>query len=429
MATTKWLEYVTALAHSNIEFPHLKTALLAQSILECGRGSTKLFQEHNNPRGVHYHDFLKKWAVGVDYVTDTEPDGHGLFCHFFSMKDAVESYFAWFDHWEHYGDWRTAAKKTATDFLSHIGPHYCPPGYTPAWIKAHGGLNYHQYIMQNLYDEAEKLLMKVGPATPTEFKVTWFEFNRAEDGKSVVVGYDGDKPKFVMRNNNVEAMIKTMQKFPDAKTFLVAPRGKTIPGVEDEPKPEPKPTTSKRVLLDPGHSERHVGARGLNSNVQEEDLNRLQATVLKAELEKLGIAATIIDPIDDDLYSIGASAKGYDAFVSLHLNAYKNKDFYTCTMCHPTKQATTSKSAIVASAAAQAMASALGNACFGGTQNWPKGVMATGLSVLSGAVASGVPIAFLSEAFFVDAYDNNAVCEDKIRKAMPALAKVLFNNL
>lgn len=131
----KFLDYVKALAEANLEFPHLKPAILGQSIMEMGRGDTKLFQDHNNPRGVHYHDFLAKWAHPVKYETDTEPNGWGIFCHFATMKDAVESYFAWFDYWEHYGDWRVAAKKTATDFLAHIGPHYCPPGYTASRPK------------------------------------------------------------------------------------------------------------------------------------------------------------------------------------------------------------------------------------------------------------------------------------------------------
>jgi N-acetylmuramoyl-L-alanine amidase len=392
----KWQEYVKALADSEIEFPHLKTAILAQSIIECGRGSTKLFQEHNNPRGIHYWDFLAKWATPVRYETDTEPDGWGIFCKFATMKDAVDSYFAWFDHWEdRYGDWRQYAKKTATDFLSWIGPRYCPPGYKPEWAAKHGGLNYHQYIMQNLYDEAEKLLMKVGPATPTELKVTWFEFNRAEDGKSVLVGYDGDKAKFVMRNNSVEVLIKTMQKFPDAKTFLVAPAGKAIPGVEDEPKPEPKPTTSKLINLDIGHSINNPGARS-RAGADEYTLNKLQYNVIKEIVEKAGHRTKCYDPANDNLTAVGQFAKGSDMSIHLHHNAYDGNEDPGTEVLYDNDKAE-GQSIKFAKIVSAAMAKALGTK--------DRGAKPFGGTVMDVAEQQGTFPVILTEAYFLNPYD------------------------
>jgi N-acetylmuramoyl-L-alanine amidase len=409
----KWQEYVKALADSEIEFPHLKTAILAMSILECGRGSTKLFQEHNNPRGVHYHDFLSKWAKGVDYVTDTEPDGHGLFCHFFTMKDAVDSYFAWFDHWAHYGDWRQAAKKTATDFLSHIGPHYCPPGYTPSWIKSHGGLNYHQYIMQNLYDEAEKLLMKVGPAN--EFKVTWFEFNRDSDGRSVLIGYDGQKPKFVMRNSGVEAMIKTMQKFPDAKTFLVAPSGKAIPGVEDEPKP-PTPTTSKLINLSIGHSLNNPGAKS-RYGADEYKLNKLQYNVIKEIVEKAGHRTQCYDPANDNLTAVGQFAKGSDMSIHLHHNSYDGNEDPGTEVLYDNDKAE-GQSIKFAKIVSAAMAKALGTK--------DRGAKPFAGTVMDVAEQQGTFPVILTEAYFLNPY-NQAEAEKRSITAAKAIAQCVLD--
>ena len=186
---------------------------------------------------------------------------------------------------------------------------------------------------------------------------------------------------------------------------------------------------TKRILIDPGHSERRTGARGKNSSVQEEDLNRYQAERLATELALLGYSADIIDPIEDDLWAIGKSAQGYAAFVSLHLNAYNGKDHYTCAMVHTKYQSAESQSAQIASGWAKAISAAIKNPCFSGSAGYPEGVMARGLSVLSGAAATDCPIAFLSEAFFVDAYDSNVVCRDKIMTAMKAGARVLADVL
>jgi N-acetylmuramoyl-L-alanine amidase len=186
---------------------------------------------------------------------------------------------------------------------------------------------------------------------------------------------------------------------------------------------------NKRILIDPGHSERRTGARGKNSSVQEEDLNRYQAERLAVELALLGFAADIIDPLDDDLWAIGKAAQGYAAFVSLHLNAYNGKDHYTCAMVHQKYKSGASKSAQAASAWAKAISAAIKNPCFCGSAGYPEGVMARGLSVLSGAADTDCPIAFLSEAFFVDAYDSNLTCRDKIMTAMKAGAKALADML
>jgi N-acetylmuramoyl-L-alanine amidase len=94
------------------------------------------------------------------------------------------------------------------------------------------------------------------------------------------------------------------------------PPPRTVPTVP------PAPKCLKRVLLDPGHSEGEPGARGNNRTAEEEDLNRLQAKIIKERLNAAGIDCDIYDPKVDNLADIGAHAKGYYLFLSLHHNSY-----------------------------------------------------------------------------------------------------------
>lgn len=214
-----------------------------------------------------------------------------------------------------------------------------------------------------------------------------------------------------------------------AGTFKLAPAGKPLPSViVPVPKPE-QPAPALSVLLDPGHSERHPGARGKNPSVQEEDLNRFQAECLKQALAAVNIEAQIIDPIDDDLLAIGRAAKGFDAFVSLHLNAFSGREHYTCAMVHPTFSGPQSASSRCAAAWAAAVANAIGNPLFGGSRGYPKGVYATGLSVLRGAAEAKCPIAFLSEAEFIDDEYSNEPIMKRIEIAMTAGAKALASQM
>jgi hypothetical protein len=161
--------------------------------------------------------------------------------------------------------------------------------------------------------------------------------------------------------------------------------------------------------------------------VQEEDLNRFQAQVMKEELEKLGIASDIYDPLEDDLYEIGSKAKGYDFFLSLHLNASKGKEFYTCAMVH--SKYAKKASIYVASKFAIETAKAIGNNVFSGTVGYPRGVMAAGLSVLNAAERSGCPCCILSELEFVDDEISNEPIKERIKKGMKAGAKVIYDYL
>ncbi len=426
--TPKFLDLIKAVKASNVfEFPELKAMFVAQCILECGRGTTDLFKLHSNPFGMHYHDFMSNYATGVSYEAC---DGVAIYAKFVSFDNVVKAYFSWFDYWTHYGAWRVAARKGPLAFLKHIGPHYCPPGFTEAWKQAHSGLDYADYIINKLLPEAEKLISETPTSEEPSMelkKVSWFEMNRANDGKPFITAYDGATACYTHPVTTAKDLYEWVRALNgDRNSVLVAETDKKIiPKCPDIYGETPPVVTGKRGLIDPGHSESSPGARGKNSSVQEEDLNRYQAEVLQAELKKLGIEADIYDPANDDLVAIGKKAQGYAFFVSLHLNAYDNKEHYTCTMCHSKLQSPSSRSAKAASAFAQAVAGAIGNPCFGGSPGWPKGVMAAGLSVLNGASQTNCPIAFLSELEFCDDETSPDGLKERIRKGMAAGARAL----
>lgn len=275
--------------------------------------------------------------------------------------------------------------------------------------------NYHQKIYSIMNDFDAKYPNSGNGETPMT-KATWFNIS-VNMGQAVQAMAGGDVVE-TLKGNSTKDLIAFLQKHGEnAATWLFGPFKE---GAE-----KPIPSNGKRVLLDPGHCEARVGARGKNSTVQEEDLNRFQAEVLKAELVALGVQVDIYDPDVDDLISIGKKAQGYDAFVSLHLNAYDGREHYTCAMCHATLQSASSKSAKVASAWTQAVAKSIGNPCFDGSSGWPKGVMAAGLSVLNGASQTNCPVFFLSELEFCDDETSPDAIKQRIRTGLKSGAKVL----
>lgn len=263
-------------------------------------------------------------------------------------------------------------------------------------------------------------------AKNTDESITILELNRSDEGFPAVTAYSGETPKYTRFFKSIDDFWDFRMKFPNVSQMHVAETDKKIiPRLKDFSPVNPP----KRVLLDPGHSEKRLGARGKSADVQEEDLNRYQAEVLKKELEALGIQADIFDPIEDDLWAIGKKAQGYDCFISLHLNAYSKKEHYTCCMVHPKYQAPTSMSAKIASRFANVVAAAIGNPVFSGSPGYPSGVMATGLSVLSGAANTNCPCFFLSELEFVDDETETAGIKLRIEKGLKAGAKVIADFL
>jgi N-acetylmuramoyl-L-alanine amidase len=167
---------------------------------------------------------------------------------------------------------------------------------------------------------------------------------------------------------------------------------------EESPKPvPPAPKPSKRVLLDPGHSEGEAGARSNDGTAEEEDLNRLQAQIIKARLKAAGIECDIVDPMVDDLTAIGQKAQGYYLFLSLHHNKYAGgSDPGTETFVLPGASANTRK---FAQAIQFAVVKALG------TQD--RGVKEANWQVIKVADQYSTGPAILVESYFLNPHNKN----------------------
>ena len=109
-----WNDFVQALASTDIEFPHLKVAQLAQAILESGWGKSDLFKLHANPFGMKYRQEVHN-AVPVEYEAH---DGKDIYCEFATLEDAVKGYWIFIDR-AVYSGWRDNSV-TPEEFIRFI---------------------------------------------------------------------------------------------------------------------------------------------------------------------------------------------------------------------------------------------------------------------------------------------------------------------
>lgn len=161
---------IKSIIAEKIEFPHLKAVMLAQAMLESGRGSTRLALEHFNFWGLKYRPEMAGYATPVYYATDSEISGGAEFCKFQSHADAVKGYWHFIER-APYAGYKNHID-TPTEYLKFIGKTFCPPGYSAAWIAVHKGKNYHEYIIDLLLPEAEELLKKYSDDKPIVGSVT-----------------------------------------------------------------------------------------------------------------------------------------------------------------------------------------------------------------------------------------------------------------
>ena len=229
-----WSEFVTVLRMHPVEFPALKRAILAQAILECGRGTSNVFSACKNPHGMKWRKELEGIATPKLVKVSSESSGEDVFASFPSYEKAIDGYFKFLTR-EPYKGWRNHATDPL-GFLRFIGPIWCPPSATMEWQARHSGLSYGDYIFKTFYSEADKLLRG-----DSGMKATWLEFNRTDDGVPSVMAYAGDTPIEEYRGNNKDDMIKFLGKHDGAATFIVADTRKVIPIVSDIPTPSGKP--------------------------------------------------------------------------------------------------------------------------------------------------------------------------------------------
>lgn len=177
----------------------------------------------------------------------------------------------------------------------------------------------------------------------------------------------------------------------------------------------------KTILVDIGHSISNPGA------AKEYENNVYQATLLKSLLDN-NFYVEIIDPKIDDKFAIGSHAKGFNAFISLHLNAFDRRRNYSTCCVSPKYNKPNYPNVKLASKASMAIAQAIGINPFVGPV-WPVGIMASNLLVLNAAHQAGCEIAFLVEPFFIDYYVNSDTIHNCCTLSMKALANVLVKGV
>jgi N-acetylmuramoyl-L-alanine amidase len=275
-----------------------------------------------------------------------------------------------------------------------------------------------------------------------ETNATWFTLH-LHDNKSYCSALDGSQvveSLAIKTKSDLEWFFRRHKQANNVHvtTASITPENiidsETVEDVETPPNhteynPEESPLFGKSILIDPGHSERHPGARGLAPDYpEEEDLNRLQASIIAGILTKAGASVEVYDPDADPLYTIGRRAAGKDLFLSLHHNAYNRDriDEYTCVCVHRSKA--NEKSKRLASNIAKSISKRLGLTLYKPNAYYP-GVYPLGLSVLSGAHDAGCHVCVLVESYFVDAYGNSSLCQTRSASAARAIAKAVIDYL
>ena len=154
MPPTSWEKFCQAIEGTDVIPPNLVPFVLAQAILESGRGQTEV------SRGALNFFSLKQrpeiyWACNPSYTYSAEP-----YLLFRREVDCVYGYWA-FIHRYPYPD-VDKHLTSGKDLLSYIGPIFCPPGYKSLWAQAHNGKNYHDFICEDLLPEALQILNGLG---------------------------------------------------------------------------------------------------------------------------------------------------------------------------------------------------------------------------------------------------------------------------
>lgn len=117
-------ELVKVYAETDIEFNNLKEITIAQWMLESGRGSSKLAQEHNNFAGLKWRDEMKS-SPGASEISYEAHDGETGYCKFDSIESFIKGYWHFLDRNVYDGwKWKANSPKDYLRFIIDAG--YCP---------------------------------------------------------------------------------------------------------------------------------------------------------------------------------------------------------------------------------------------------------------------------------------------------------------
>jgi N-acetylmuramoyl-L-alanine amidase len=412
-----WQDFIKAVAKANFEFEWQRPLIIAQSILESGRGTTDL-SRYNNMNGMKYRKSIAvPGAEKFWYKTDSEPDppGGDWFFKFDSYETGIniwkKFYFRKDEDWIPYQkvyERDPQILKNARSFLNYVGPIYCP------YFENSHDVSYADYIMERCYPEAEGLLQKIGE---NKFMLLQVGSQGSQVGqlqaKLNEIGFNCGNVDNIF-GPKTEKAVKNFQRdhLGESKVTGIVDED-TWSQVMNHP-----PIRVASVLIDPGHSPIHSGTHA-KDGTPEYDMNLLQAKIVKAELEKANILSEIFDPASDDRPLIGQKAADHSMFLSLHHNATDKKPHYTCVMVHPTKAKPRSLS--FAKKLSTAVANEIGQVDFG--------IMEYAVTVLSESEDTNCPICVLCESYFLDAINTRQEAEKLSTKAAYVIASTVIAEL
>jgi N-acetylmuramoyl-L-alanine amidase len=443
--TFSWNKFIETAAFYPFEYEWMRNLIVAQSIIESGRGVTPLSSGHCNFNGMKFRSTVASFGgKKFQYFTDSEPfrdeagnevaagtPGAKRWDWFFEFPDYETAIETWCAFWfRKDGDWVPYPKVRAKDpevmagmkaFLEYIGPIYCP-----FFTNSHD-TSYADYIITKCLPEARAAVIKAqselqpppsvkksyrGELDPVTMRLRIIQ----EPGAKVFAIADTDNGV----NFKLVAALKTVEDLGGYRTLVKTWDHPSSLPPPVQPKPKPNPG-AKRILLDPGHSDLHTGADGTTDAVHEEFLNRLQASIVQPILRDAGFVCDIYDPLSDVLSEIGGRAKDYDMFISFHHNATGHKDYYTCVMVHA--ELAKAASRLFASRVALRVSAAIGLKVLNFGDGQLPGVYPNSLGVLRAAENSGCPgPCVLVESYFVDAYGDLDFCRERSIKAAKAIA-------
>lgn len=149
--TDKFLELADAQVASD-QYPTLKSVTLAQWILESGRGSSDLAEMHDNFGGLKWRDRMQGFAVPVEMVTPSEPQG-ATWCKFRDPPAYIPGYWQFIESGPYEDPARYADNPRAYLEMLHDCGYATDPGYVDkVW---------------SLEPEARQLLIDRGATVPS----------------------------------------------------------------------------------------------------------------------------------------------------------------------------------------------------------------------------------------------------------------------
>ena len=416
---------------------NLWVACIGQALMESNIDVTDLAKLHNNFWGMKFrtdNDFKKCFEgvnySSVDYKTDSEPTGSAVFLKFPDEVEAVRGWRAFLNRLPY-------AEKDLTSsesLITSISKTWCAAGFEDSWAKAHGGLTYDKYIINNLFPKAKDLIKQFGsaPTTDTSFWAKYFPSER----KLYVIGEPSGTAKSTISLIDIFETADAVDALSFAKKegagmWSIAASGELPPKEKQDPVPPIPPVVTKFVVaLDSGHSLRAPGARSTSKKVREEVVVEAQTKKMKELFEAQGVQTTWVNPDPDDLVEVGKSGWGKpQVMLSMHLNSYDGNDNPYCAVLTDPNASTETKQF------ASDLCAVICESLKGTPQECPmyrgeggfKGVMFAELSVINTSLKDpdgNPPIHALLETFFVNKFDNEQQCIDVCcNNVAPAVVK------